>query len=67
MNLFYQTDKTKTALLAYYPPTKSEGYSLGVVCAGVCPSVRLSARPHFFHSEPYLSTYWQDLMHSWYK
>ena len=38
----------------YYPPTKSEGYSFGVV--------RRSVRP-----DSYLSTYWSDLIHSWYK
>ena len=55
-----------------YPPTKSEGYSFGVVRA----SVRLSVRPFrpsfrpsalFVCPEPYLSTYWSDLIHSWYK
>ena len=40
-----------------YPPTKSEGYSFGVLR----PST-LFVRP-----EPYLSTYWSDLIHSWYK
>ena len=44
-----------------YPPTKSEGYSFGVVRASVRPSIP-SVRP-----EPYLSTYWSDLIHSWYK
>ena len=37
----------------YYPLTKSEGYSFGVVG----PS-SLFVRP-----EPYLSTYWSDLIH----
>ena len=41
----------------YYPLTKSEGYSFGVVG----PS-SLFVRP-----EPYLSTYWSDLIHWWYK
>ena len=45
----------------YYPATKSEGYSFGVVRACVRPSVH-SVRP-----EPYLSTYWSNLIHSWYK
>ena len=44
-----------------YPPTKSEGYSFGCVRPSV-HSVRPSVRP-----EPYLSTYWSDLIHSWYK
>ena len=43
-------------LFDYYPPMKSEGYSFGVVT----PS-SLFGRP-----EPYLSTYWSDLIHSWY-
>ena len=46
---------------SYYPPTKSEGYSFGCVRPSI-PSVRPSVRP-----EPYLSTYWSDLIHSWYK
>ena len=36
-----------------------------VLASSVCPSVRPfcpSVRP-----EPYLSTYWSDLIHSWYK
>ena len=48
----------------YYPPTKSEGYSFGVVRASV-HSVRPSTL--FVCPEPYLSTYWSDLIHSWYK
>ena len=60
-------------LNSYYPPTKSEGYSFG---ASVHPSVhpfRPSFRPSvcpstlFVCPEPYLSTYWSDLIHSWYK
>ena len=42
---------------SYYPPTKSEG----IVLAPSIPST-LFVRP-----EPYLSTYWSDLIHSWYK
>ena len=38
----------------YYPPTKSEEYSFG-------------ASVHSVRPEPYLSTYWSDLMHSWFK
>ena len=48
----------------YYPPTKSEGYSFGVVRSSVRP-FRPSAL--FVCLEPYLSTYWSDLIHSWYK
>ena len=51
-------------LLYYYPPTKSEGYSFGVVSPSVRP-FRPSAL--FVCLEPYLSTYWSDLIHSWYK
>ena len=49
------------AWVNFYPPTKSEGYSFGVVRVSVRP-FRPSVRP-----EPYLSTYWSDLIHSWYK
>ena len=45
----------------YYPPTKSEEYSFGVVRVSVRPSTL------FVCPEPYLSTYWSDLIHSWYK
>ena len=46
----------------YYPPTKSEGYFWSRPC--VCPF-----RPStlFVCPEPYLSTYYSDLIHSWYK
>ena len=45
-------------LLVVIPPPKSDGYSLGVV--------RLSVHT-FVCPEPYLSTYWSDLIHSWHK
>ena len=45
-----------------YPPTKSEGYSFGVVRPSFRPFVLPCVR-----TEPYLSTYWSDLIHSWYK
>ena len=47
--------------------TKSEGYSFGVVRPSIpsVHSVRLSTL--FVLPEPYLSTYWSDLIHSWYK
>ena len=58
---FYDGEIKATNMLqlyaAYNPPTKSEGYSFGVVS----PSA-LFVRP-----EPYLSTFWSDLIHSWYK
>ena len=47
--------------VCFYPPTKSEGYSFGVVRASVRPSIP-SVRP-----DSYLSTYWSVLIHSWYK
>ena len=37
------------AAVNYYPPTKSEGYSFGVVCA----SVRLSVRPSIPSVRPF--------------
>ena len=55
-------------LCPYYPQTKSEGYTFGVVRASVRlfrPSVHPSTL--FVCREPYLSTYWSDLIHSWYK
>ena len=52
----------------FYPPMKSQGYSLGFVRASVHPSVRSSIPSALFvRPEPYLSTYWSDLIHSWYK
>ena len=52
----------------YHPPTKSERYNFGVVCVSVRPSAH-SFRPStlFVRPEPYLSTYWSDLIYSWYK
>ena len=54
--------------ILFYRSTKSEGYSFGVVRPSV-HSVRPSVRPStlFVCPEPYLSTYWSDLIHSWYK
>ena len=43
----------------YYPLTKSEGY--GIVCMSI-QSVLTFRRP-----EPYLSTYWSDLIYSWFQ
>ena len=52
------------------PPTKSEGGGI-YLCRRPCvipsvhcahPSVHIFVRP-----EPYLSTHWSDLMHSWYE
>ena len=43
------------------PSMKTEGYSFGVVLTSFFPSYC------FVCPEPYLSTYWLDLMHSWYK
>ena len=38
-----------------------------VLASSVRPSI-YSVRPHFLSfTEPYLSTYWSDLIHSWYK
>ena len=53
---------------SYYPPTKSEGYSFDVVRPCLRPSIP-SVRPStlFVCPEPYLSTYWSNLIHSWYK
>ena len=48
----------------YYPPTKWEEYSFGIIRASV-NSVRPSTL--FVCPEPYLSTYWSDLIHSSYK
>ena len=46
---------TVLALYAYfYPPTKSEGYSFGVVRASVRPSVH-SVRPHFLSVRNHIS------------
>ena len=44
-----------------YPPTKLEVYSCGIVRASI-HSFRASVCP-----EPYLSTYYSDLINSWYK
>ena len=53
--------------LICYPPTKSEGYSFGrdiVSASSIRPSIPSAL---FVCPEPYLSTYWSDLIHSWYK
>ena len=61
--------KSYLLLWSCYPPTKSKGYSFGVVRACVRSSVLPSVRPStlFVCPEPYLSTYWSDLIHSWYE
>ena len=38
----------------YYPPTKSEGYSFGVIRPSVCPSFP-SVRPHFLSVRNHIS------------
>ena len=45
----------KRTEITFYPLTKLEGYSFGVVRPSI-PSVR---------PDSYLSTYWSDLIHSW--
>ena len=68
LSLLFYTDNPsfiQIFISTFYPPTKSEGYSFGVVCLSIRPSVRPSAI--FVCPEPYLSTYWSDLIHSWYK
>ena len=45
---------TPTFVDYYYPPTKSEGYSFGVVRACVRPSIP-SVRPHFLSVRNHIS------------
>ena len=62
-------------LLAFLSPDEVGevgGYSFGVVRSSFRPfrpSVLPSVRPStlFVCAEPNLSTYWSDLIHSWYK